>query len=267
MEALSLADLTILLVEPSNMQRNIIRTRLHEAGIDNFVMAENCQQAVELAIKTAPDLVVSSMYFADGTATDLVQQLRANDLSRDIAFMLISSEACHHTLDAIKQAGVIAILPKPFEFTHLLGALQATISYIEPDQDLISEINVASKKILVVDDSLTARRHIARVLENIGVAQVLFAENGQQALNLLEQDEVDLVITDYNMPVMDGAALIEALRQHPRFSDIPALMVTSENNGAKLDGVRQSGVSALVDKPFDIDAVKQVLGRLFEQAA
>ncbi|WP_427977954.1 response regulator, partial [Agarivorans sp.] len=174
---------------------------------------------------------------------------------------------CHHTLDAIKQAGVIAILPKPFEFTHLLSALQATISYIEPDQNLIGQINVASKKILVVDDSLTARRHIARVLENIGVAQLLFAENGQQALDLLEQHEVDLVITDYNMPVMDGAAFIEALRQHPRFSNIPALMVTSENNGAKLDGVRQSGVSALVDKPFDIDAVKQVLGRLFETAA
>ena len=131
----------------------------------------------------------------------------------------------------------------------------------------VSAINVASKKILVVDDSLTARRHIARVLENIGVAQLLFAENGQQALDLLEQHEVDLVITDYNMPVMDGAAFIEALRQHPRFSNIPALMVTSENNGAKLDGVRQSGVSALVDKPFDIDAVKQVLGRLFETAA
>ncbi|WP_432453175.1 MULTISPECIES: response regulator [unclassified Agarivorans] len=264
MESLSLGDLTILLVEPSNMQRNIIRTRFHEAGIDNFLMAENCQQAVNLAIQSAPDLVVSSMYFMDGTATDLVQQLRANDLSRDIAFMLISSEACHHTLDAIKQAGVIAILPKPFEFTHLLAALQATISYIEPDASYLANIDYSSKRILVVDDSQTARRHISKVLENIGIRQVLVAEHGQQALALLEQHPVDLVITDYNMPVMDGAALIESLRQHPRFCDIPALMVTSENNGAKLDGVRQSGVSALVDKPFDIDVVKQVLASLFD---
>ncbi|MGY5449448.1 response regulator [Agarivorans sp. MS3-6] len=264
MDSLSLADLTILLVEPSNMQRNIIRTRLHEAGVDNFLLAENCQQALEIALKTAPDLVVSSMYFSDGTATDLVQQLRANNLSRDVAFMLISSEACHHTLDAIKQAGVIAMLPKPFEFTHLLAALQATISYIEPDSEVINNIDISDKTILVVDDSQTARRHISKVLENIGLINLLVAEHGQEALTILESNQVDLVITDYNMPVMDGAALIEALRQHPKFCDIPALMVTSENNCAKLDGVRQSGVSALVDKPFDIDAVKQVLTRLFE---
>jgi two-component system chemotaxis response regulator CheY len=264
MDTLSLADLTILLVEPSNMQRNIIRTRLHEAGIDNFLMAENCEQALELAIKTAPDLVVSSMYFSDGTATDLVQQLRANDLSRDVAFMLISSEACHHTLDAIKQAGVIAILPKPFEFTHLLAALQATISYIEPDNAVLENLDFSDKTVLVVDDSQTARRHISKVLENIGLTKLILAENGQEALSLMVNNQVDLVITDYNMPIMDGAALIEALRQHPTFCEIPALMVTSENNCAKLDGVRQSGVSALVDKPFDIDAVKQVLTRLFD---
>ncbi|RKF17834.1 response regulator [Alginatibacterium sediminis] len=263
MDALTLADLTILLVEPSRTQRNIIRARMHEAGVDNFLMAENAQQAFEAAETSSPDLVVSAMYFEDGTATELVQRMRASTMISDTPFMLISSEACHHTLDAIKQAGVIAILPKPFVYTDLLNALHATVNYIDPD-NIETDLSTLSLSTLIVDDSATARRHISRVIENLGIKDISFAENGQEALDILERQSFDLIVTDYNMPVMDGAAFIEALRLKEQWKDIPVLMVTSERDGAKLDGVRQSGVSALVDKPFDMEAVRSILGHVFD---
>lgn len=261
MNKLALSELSILLVEPSRMQRNLIQKHFHEAGVDHFLFASNCQQAYEIATVSNPDLVVSAMYFEDGTATDLITKLRSNTLSQSMAFMLISSEASHHNLDAIKQAGVIAILPKPFEFTHLLNALHSTLSYIEPDATIDTE-QMDKLSVLVVDDSVTAQRHIGKVLENIGIGQIFYAGHGEQALQKLKEMAIDLVITDYNMPVMDGAALVESLRQHASYSNIPILMVTSEQSGAKLNGVRQSGVSALVDKPFHIDTVKQLLQQI-----
>lgn len=261
MESLSLSSLTILLVEPSQTQRNIIHRRLHDLGIDQFFFAENCEAAYELAVVNFPDLVISSMYFSDGTAADLIERMRENSMLESTAFMLVSSEDKYHSLDAIKQAGVVAILPKPFDVEDLIYALNATVSYIEPDE--LDDQQLAGRlrqmAILVVDDSRLAQKHIARVLQNIGLEDICFANNGQEGLHVLSERTVDLVISDYNMPVMDGAEFVEALRKNDQFKEIPVMMVTSEDNSAKLNGIRQSGVSALVDKPFDIADVKQML--------
>ena len=264
MKQLSLSELTLLLVEPSLTQRNVIHRRLHDAGIDHFLFAQDCQSAYQVALERTPDLVVSAMYFADGNATDLISQLRSNTLSQSLAFMLISSEESHHSLDAIKQAGVVAILPKPFQFTDLINALHATLSYIEPDDEVLLNERIAAASVLVVDDSMLAQRHISRVLNNLGISDIRLAGNGQQGLDQLTERRADLVVSDYNMPVMDGAAFVEALRKHPQLHNIPVMMVTSEQDGAKLNGVRQSGVSALVDKPFDMHAVKRMLTSLLQ---
>ncbi|CAG9297029.1 response regulator transcription factor [Celerinatantimonas diazotrophica] len=260
MESLSLSELTILLVEPSQTQRNIIHKRLHEAGIDQFLFAENCASAYDVAVSKFPDLVISPMYFDDGTATDLIESLRNNTLLESTAYMLISSEDKFHSLDAIKQAGVVAILPKPFQFSDLVNALNATLSYIEPEEQDDNELqSLRDISVLVVDDSKTAQNHITKVLQNIGVVDIRRANDGKQGLEELATRAADLVISDYNMPVMNGAAFVEALRHSEAFKSIPVMMVTSEDNTAKLNGVRQSGVSALVDKPFDITDVKRIL--------
>ncbi|MFM2478461.1 response regulator [Celerinatantimonas sp. MCCC 1A17872] len=261
MQSLSLSELTILLVEPSHTQRNIIHRKLHEAGIDQFLFAENCTSAYDVAVSKFPDLVISPMYFDDGTATDLIEALRNNTLLESTAYMLISSEDKFHSLDAIKQAGIVAILPKPFQFSDLVNALNATLSYIEPEDHDNSEIEQSLREIsvLVVDDSKTAQNHISKVLQNIGIVDIRRANNGKQGLEELSERAADLVISDYNMPVMNGAAFVEALRHSEEFKHIPVMMVTSEDNTAKLNGVRQSGVSALVDKPFDITDVRRMI--------
>ncbi|MFM2484251.1 response regulator [Celerinatantimonas yamalensis] len=259
MERLSLSELTILLVEPSQTQRNIIHRQLHEAGVDRFLFAHNCESAYDIAVEKFPDLVISAMYFNDGTATDLIEQLRENSLLEATAYMLISSEDKFHSLDIIRQAGVVAILPKPFQFLDLKNALRSTLSFIEPEEHEDVHEQLQTLSVLVVDDSSTARRHISRVLQNLGISDIRTADNGQHGLLELNQRSADLIISDYNMPVMDGAAFVEALRQSEMFRHIPVMMVTSENDVSKLNGIRQSGVSALVDKPFDITGVKQMI--------
>ena len=116
--------------------------------------------------------------------------------------------------------------------------------------------------VLVVDDSNTARKHIMRVLNNMGIEQITTAENGEQALNLVADRYFDLVVTDYNMPQMDGAELVEHIRRGSAQASIPIIMVSSESDESRLAAVTQAGVSAICDKPFDAFTVKQLIEKI-----
>ncbi len=88
------------------------------------------------------------------------------------------------------------------------------------------------------------------------------AIDGKNALDYFAKEEFDLVITDLNMPVMDGNELIEHIRNESSHPYVPILMVTSEENEATLEHVQQAGVSAICDKPFEPDNVKQLLSNI-----
>ncbi|CAM2947455.1 response regulator [Moritella viscosa] len=263
--SLEVRDLSILLIEPSSTQRKFITTQLHDAGVDNIECLVSIEQAKESLTGFIPDLIISAMYFEDGSGAELAEYVKSNVLTENIAFMLISSEQRFSVLDQVKQAGAIAILPKPFKFVDLQRALNATLSYIEPEEMELDLYDVTSLKILVVDDSLTARKHICRVLNSMGIVNITTAENGVEALEYLAQNTFDLIVTDYNMPEMDGKELIEKIRMNPELSYLPVLMVTSEEGSAQLTAVKQAGVSALCDKPFDIDTVRMLVQQLLNE--
>ena len=111
---MNISDLYILLVEPSNVQSKFIIQHLEEAGVGSITGVSSGDEALEMIAKDKPDLVISSMYFSDMTGIDLVTAIRENQATDEIPFMLISSEQSFRMLEPIRQAGVIAILPKPF---------------------------------------------------------------------------------------------------------------------------------------------------------
>ena len=120
-------------------------------------------------------------------------------------------------------------------------------------------------RVLVVDDSRLARNHIKRVLSNLGIQHLTEAEDGQQAIEILKQQMFDLVVTDYNMPEVNGRELTQYIRENSQQSHIPVLMVTSEANDTHLSNIAQSGVNAMCDKPFEPELVKALLFKLLEQ--
>ena len=154
--------------------------------------------------RDTPDLVVSAMYLPDMTGAELVESMRENTRLEAVPFMLISSETKFSMLDPIRQAGVIAILPKPFDPDDLRRALYSTVEFIAPDENALADIVLDDLKTLVVDDSPLARKHISRVLGNLGISEITTAENGLDAVSKIESSFFDLVVTDYNMPEMDG---------------------------------------------------------------
>ncbi len=255
----SLSELYVLLVEPSSTQAKIILKELKAAGIEHFDTASDGEHALTYIRKFHPDLVISSMYLPDMTGSDLIHAMRADDELDESAFMLISSETGFEQIDPIRQAGVSAILPKPFASHQLKRALLNTLDILKSSEMEFDDIHVDDLKVLVVDDSKMARNHIKRVLGGLGITHFTEADDGARAVPLLEDSFFDFVVTDYNMPEMDGKALIEFIRNKSNQQSIPVLMVTSEGNRNSLAAVEQAGVSGICDKPFETDTVREMI--------
>jgi len=266
MSASELATLSILLVEPSPTQHKIIASHLDEEGVVQIDSVDSGEEAIHFIQKYPPDLVISAMYLPDMSATELLAKLQSSVHYDALNFMLISSETAFSALNPIRQAGVVAILPKPFAHQDLLRALRTTLDYIDPEELALANYHANELNVLVVDDSMATRSHIARVLGDMGIESITKAENGFDAIAKLSDEDFDLIITDLNMPEMDSQQLIEHVRHEMGNTYIPILMVTSEHDAARLSSVQQSGVSAICDKPFEPQTVRETLFRVLDEA-
>jgi len=118
-----------------------------------------------------------------------------------------------------------------------------------------------NKKVLIVDDSPTMRRMVGLTLRQAGF-EVIEGTNGQEGLQKLEREQVVLVITDLNMPVMDGIALVKAIRQLPHHCFTPILLLTTEIGEDKKQAARAAGASGWMTKPFQPETLLKVVSRI-----
>jgi two-component system chemotaxis response regulator CheY len=122
--------------------------------------------------------------------------------------------------------------------------------------------------VLVVDDSAAIRKILQRVLRQTGMAirTIHEAGDGQEALDLLNAHKVQLVLTDINMPKMDGLQLLAAMKASERWRDIPVVMITTEGGEAKVGEAVKLGAAGYVRKPFTADQIKEKLAGILEPA-
>lgn len=258
-----IAILEVFLVEPSHTQQLIIKQHLLNSGIESVTCIGTGREMLEHLNHAKPDLIISSMYLPDMTGVELIHEIRKDSDSYDLAFLLISSETNIKYLEPIRQAGAIAILPKPFTEQELDTALRASLDYLYPQKVDLAHFDVEDLHVLLVDDSSFSRNYIKRVLNNIGIEHVSCATNGVEALQMFHEHFFDLVVTDYNMPEMDGVELIQAIRgEGEQIAGVPVLMVTSEQNRNRLAAIEKAGISAILDKPFEPMTIKRLIVQL-----
>nr|WP_238339670.1 chemotaxis response regulator CheY [Candidatus Manganitrophus noduliformans] len=121
-------------------------------------------------------------------------------------------------------------------------------------------------KILVVDDMSSMRRIIKNTLKQLGYPNTDEAEDGDKALEMVRNAPFDLVVSDWNMPNMNGLDLLKAIRQDPKLSALPVLMVTTE---AEMDHILEairSGVNSYILKPFTPETMKEKIDKVFKNA-
>lgn len=121
-------------------------------------------------------------------------------------------------------------------------------------------------RVLVVDDSSTMRRIIANTLKRLGHEEIIEAGDGTEGLQQLAS-KPELILTDWNMPKMDGREFVKTLREKPEFAKIPVLMVTTHAEKADVVLALQAGVNDYVVKPFTPETLKEKIEGLLSKMA
>ncbi len=120
-------------------------------------------------------------------------------------------------------------------------------------------------KILIVDDFSTMRRIIKNLLRDLGFNNTLEASDGTTALPMLKTGDFDLLVTDWNMPGMQGIDLLKAVRGDRSIAGLPVLMVTAESKRDQIVEAAQAGVNGYIVKPFTAQTLKEKIDKIWER--
>lgn len=122
--------------------------------------------------------------------------------------------------------------------------------------------------ILVADDSATMRQVIKKIvgMSGIPVGEYFEAANGKEALTVLEDAWVDVILSDINMPEMDGMQFLKEVKAHEVYKTIPVIFITTEASEARMEEARKLGVAGYVKKPFQPETIKGILVEVLEKA-
>lgn len=121
-----------------------------------------------------------------------------------------------------------------------------------------------SIKILIIDDFATMRRILKNILKQLGFKNLVEADDGTTALDVLESQKIDLIISDWNMPKMTGLELLKKVRASTEYKKTPFLMVTAEAQKQNVIEAVQAGVSNYVVKPFTAEAISDKLEKILK---
>jgi two-component system chemotaxis response regulator CheY len=126
-------------------------------------------------------------------------------------------------------------------------------------------VDPAKLRILVVDDFSTMRRIVRNLLKDLGYTNVDEAEDGAVALQKLNGGGFEFVVTDWNMPNMDGLTLLQTIRSTPALQHLPVMMITAEAKKENIIAAAQAGASGYIVKPFTSSTLAEKLNKIFEK--
>ena len=125
-----------------------------------------------------------------------------------------------------------------------------------------------SLRVLVAEDNPNLRKVIVNIVKKIGFAEIVEADDGQHAWELIEQGGVDIVLTDWNMPRMTGLDLLQKIREAPKpISNIPFLMITAADTKNAILSAGQEGADAYIIKPFSVNTIVEKIEEAVQKRA
>jgi two-component system chemotaxis response regulator CheY len=143
----------------------------------------------------------------------------------------------------------------------------AAAQFAAAPSDMGAMSDITQLNFLVVDDFSTMRRVVRGLLKEMGCLHVSEAEDGVAALAVLKTQRVDFVVSDINMPQMDGFQLLQAIRAEPSLQHLPVLMVTAEARKEDILRAAQAGASGYVVKPFSKATLEEKVQRILQKMA
>ena len=255
-------ETTVLIIEESRLQAGMIKKLLGSLEIDDVHVASNAAEAIDKLSVLPAHVVLVSSELADMSGLQFVERMRHEIRWARIPALVMASSPLPEAVNlAIQRTGSTLLIQKPFDAPQLKNAIDQLLTADSGGSGVLTAL--AAKRVLIVDDSSVARRRIQQTLTKLGFVDFTMAEDGLDGADRLKQEPFDLVITDYNMPRMDGEQFVSWIRTESSHRELPVVMVTTEFDPTKLAQVYQLGVSAICGKSFEPDQVRNILVRLF----
>jgi len=252
--------LSFLVVEQSKFQANMIKKIIEEAGAGDVKICAGGHEALQQLALLHADVVLTSMQLPDMSGIVLAQQIRDELRWSRVNVLLMTADKTTPQIEtAVSRLGGVGIIRKPFKAPVLRTAVESLTKCGHTDMSA----SFAPLRVLIVDDSSIAQKNVKRVLSEFGFANFTLADDGVAAVEKLRHGSFDLIVTDFNMPRMDGLQLVTYIRRESMRPDVPIIMVTTEHNPQKLMDVYQLGVSAICNKSFDRELVRNIVIQLF----
>lgn len=244
----------ILIIDESLTAREYIKEELEEITNVQLLEAKNGQDGMKVIREKRPDIVTINLYLSDGDGISLVSEIRDTPEVAQTPVIIISTETNDELIRDGFDAGVNEFFLKPFD----PGTLRLYVENIFETEKLFEHLNI-----LVVDDSKTVRMIIASIL-TIHKANVIEAEDGKEAIDILNNNpDVDLIVTDYIMPEVNGIELCQYVRRTMKRSDMPFIVLTSVGDQSTILEALNVGANDYLTKPF---SRKELLARIRNHA-
>jgi len=245
----------ILLVDDSKLIHASVGKIIAENGF-KVIHAMDGVEGLRKAVEYVPDLIISDLDMPNMNGYEMCQEIKQKEVTQDIPVVILSARGAGLDIDKGFDVGANDFLTKPVDEAELISRINLTLA---PKQD-----GSLREKILVVDDSALVRNMMKQGLSQQGF-EILTANDGQEGYDAAVEYEPDLVITDFNMPKMNGRELTRALKSRETLVDIPVLMLTAADSDTDQRKGKHAGVSAFLSKPFPPDKLVVIAEKLIAE--
>jgi putative two-component system response regulator len=241
----------ILVVDDSSVIRRIVTRTLENIGA-RIIEAEDGQTGLEAALSEKFDLVISDVDMPRLDGFTLCKELKSHPATRGVPIIILSSLDDDKDIDRGFLAGAAAYIAKSEARAQLHETVERVLEKSRFQRDRL---------VLVVDDSPTILRLMKKGLEEAGF-QVITAENGIEALKVFKGHRPDLILSDIDMPGMNGIDFCKAIHRDQDLASIPFVIMSASNDRAIMHRMLHLGATAYLVKPFNLDQVVITLEKL-----
>lgn len=232
----------ILIADASAVVRSFLSRELGKSGT-LISLADDGEQAFDCASSGDIDLVIADVDLPKISGVELCKKLKASQSTQQIPVVILDSLNTEDGIQKVYQAGATACIPKTQSKESLLDAVGNVI---------LKATFQRGRLILVVDDSLTVRSLVSKSLKGAGFT-VIQAENGKVALSILGHKKPDLILSDIDMPEMNGEAFCQAVHADPVLATIPFVVMSAISQRPIMRRMLQLGADSYLVKPFNVE--------------
>ena len=232
----------ILIVDDSAVVRKSLIKLLEEAGAE-VTAAEDGEKGLEIALAQSFDLIITDVEMPKLGGYALCLKLKNNPATRSIPVIILSTQDSDEAIERGFQAGATAYISK----SEAMSDLKKTIEKVLNKSTFKQE-----RTVLVVDDSKTIRFLVEKGLSEAGF-HVLTATNGKEGIDLVKIRTPDLILSDINMPEMNGIEFCKQLKTNAEWGAVPFVVMSSHSERSMVHGMIEQGATTYIVKPFNLD--------------